>query len=156
MPTGEDARKRVLSQIDDYVRFTYRRKLFREVKVRRKLMRQTVAKAGQSQSHSNDDERFLSTVMEELGVDELFSAQIDDVEAEEDSSSEGEHITDESSDDEGPEDADHFRHRWPQRPPQPDESPTMSVPPELDAVAEMVPIFVELMRPALSIRNPVG
>ena len=48
MPTGEDARKRVLSQIDDYVRFTYRRKLFREVKVRRKLMRQTVAKAGQS------------------------------------------------------------------------------------------------------------
>ncbi|WFD34164.1 hypothetical protein MCUN1_001000 [Malassezia cuniculi] len=163
LPAGDDARKRALAQVDEYVKHTYRRKLMREVKVRRKLMRQTVAKAGQSRAQRTEDEQFLSTVMEQLGVEELFSAQIDDVEAEEDSSSDGEAenpISDESSDDEGPEDVEHFRHRWGQRKQakeaeQSNDPFKVSAPPNLDAIAEMLPVFVELLRPSLEISNPI-
>ena len=160
LPAGDKERERIFAQVDEYVRHTYRRKLLREVKVRRRLMHQAVSEAGQSRAQAaSADEKFLGIFMGELGIEEMISSQIDDVEAEEDSSSDEHEYNEQSdsSDEEGPEDAEHFRHRWTRNNIKTEQTPKdeSSVPPAMDAIAEILPVFVELLRPSLSIRNPV-
>lgn len=112
LPENADERARVMSEVDAVVHRTYRLKLLREMRVRRRLTSQLLSEAGSTKSATAaQDDAFVGEVIEQLGVKELISAQVADVEAEESDDDTDDGIDAESSDDDEPEDADRVQYR---------------------------------------------
>lgn len=84
LPAGGAERKRALDEVDRVVIHAYRLKLLREHKLRRRLADREVEGAAKSLERGEDDDAaFTASVVDNLGVGELFTGEVADVEAEE-------------------------------------------------------------------------
>ncbi|KAK0553655.1 hypothetical protein OC845_001127 [Tilletia horrida] len=91
LPAGGGPRRRAMVEIDALVVYAYQVKLQREAKLRRKIADREVhgaanalSQAASQQRREEDDVAFVGRVVENLGVGEMFTGDIADVEAEED------------------------------------------------------------------------
>ncbi|MCO5596355.1 hypothetical protein L7F22_050416 [Adiantum nelumboides] len=93
LPAGGDERRKALAEIDAVVVHAYRLKMIRELKMKRKLADKQVEGAaskllGGPQSQlgfdPDDDTAFVSAMVENLGVGDAFTDEVEEVEAEED------------------------------------------------------------------------
>ena len=99
LPAGQEARKSAMHEIDQLVVFAYRQKLLREVKLRRRLAEKEVEAAADRLLNKGpkaglglgSDAAFLEAVVDNLGVGDMFTGEMEDVEAE---------VDDEDEDDE--------------------------------------------------------
>lgn len=90
MPAGGEQRKRAIAEIDQVVVHAYRLKLIRELKLKKKLADKEVegaaSKAGDLSGWGfdmEDDSAFVGAVVENLGVGDAFTDEVEEVEAEE-------------------------------------------------------------------------
>ncbi|WFD32726.1 hypothetical protein MSPP1_003776 [Malassezia sp. CBS 17886] len=116
LAAGPADRGAVLRQVDEVIEHAYRRKLMREVKLRRKMARQEVAAAAHDGSarDATAEHAMFEALTEQFGLGDLFHDQVADADSEGTGTSDGEDAASDASDsdddDEGPEDAEHFRH----------------------------------------------
>ncbi|CAD6898166.1 unnamed protein product [Tilletia controversa] len=109
LPAGGSHRRRVMVEIDALVVYAYQAKLQREAKLRRRIADREVngaanalSQAASQQRREEDDAVFVGRVVENLGVGEMFTGDIADIEAEEDDEEddEDEEVDDERKDEE--------------------------------------------------------
>ena len=148
LPAGTAERERLMAEVDAVVHDTYRRKLLREIKVRRRLTKQTVKEAGASPAETRSaDDAFVGAVADQLGFEGLVTGQaadLDVAESESDDTSDDDTLSS-SDDEEGPESADHFRHHAPAARPKREKREPL----RLTEIERLRPLFLELLRPAL-------
>ncbi|KAL9934274.1 hypothetical protein V8E36_006730 [Tilletia maclaganii] len=91
LPAGGSARRRAMVEIDALVVYAYQAKLQREAKLRRRIADREVhgaanalSQAASQQRREEDDAAFVGRVVENLGMGEMLTGDIADVEAEED------------------------------------------------------------------------
>ncbi|KAE8234351.1 hypothetical protein CF326_g611 [Tilletia indica] len=91
LPAGGSHRRRAMVEIDALVVYAYQAKLQREAKLRRRIADREVngaanalSQAASQQRREEDDAAFVGRVVENLGVGDMFTGDIADVEAEED------------------------------------------------------------------------
>ncbi|KDN51443.1 hypothetical protein K437DRAFT_254863 [Tilletiaria anomala UBC 951] len=177
LPAGAEARKKAMDEIDLLVVYAYRQKLLREIKLRRRLAEKEVEAAAdrllnkgpRASAGLGSDAAFVEAVVDNLGIGDMFTGEMEDVEAEvededeEDEDERAESITPRhrhNSDS----DLGHGAHGsgWAPRVHSGDEEPSGSssarkqtslsakpVPPELVLIPEMLPTFIEMVRPLL-------
>ena len=154
-----------MHEVDQLVVYAYRRKLLREIKLRRRLAEKEVESAAdrllnkgpKAGSGIGSDAAFVEAVIDNLGVGDLFTGEMEDAEGE---------VADEDEE-EDEEEAVAAGHR--RRPsgegdderiwrPAPDLQRTQSgnirtmskpEPPELTVISAMLPTFIEMVRPML-------
>ncbi|UZJ56201.1 hypothetical protein CBS101457_005521 [Exobasidium rhododendri] len=100
MPAGGEERRKAMMEIDHVVVHAYRLKLIRELKLKKKLADKDIegaaSKAGDLSGwgiDADDDSAFVSAMVENLGVGDAFTDEVEEVEAEEaaeDANEEGE------------------------------------------------------------------
>ena len=90
LPAGGEERRRALGEIDQVVVHAYRLKLIRELKLKKKLVDKEVegaaSKAGDLSGWGfdvDDDSAFVNAMVENLGVGDAFTDEVEEVEAEE-------------------------------------------------------------------------
>lgn len=148
LPRHAHERAQVFHEVDRVVHDAYERKLKRELKTQRKLARRAVATAGDEPDETMGaaHDPVAEALSEQFGFHSMFG-QVADVEAEESDEESDDSAFSDSDSDEGPEDAEHFRHRGtsPQRTQQAAaaEEPTA---PRLDAIRAMLPAFLKQVR----------
>jgi hypothetical protein len=110
MPAGGEQRRKAVAEIDQLVVYAYRLKLMRELKMKKKLADKEVEgaakKAGELAGWGldmEDDSAFVGAVVENLGVGDAFTDEVEEVEAEE----EAEDADEEGEEEEEEGDADH-------------------------------------------------
>ena len=145
LPAGSAERARVMQEVDQVIHHAYQRKLKRELKVQQRLARQAVIKAGDEPEEpaGASGDPLAEALSEQFGFSSMFG-QVADVEAEESGSDSEDEVLSDSDSDEGPEDADHFRHR--RSAPPPTEKAAPGGAPSTDAIRALLPVFMEMVR----------
>ncbi len=166
LPAGKEARTKVMHEIDQLVVYAYRRKLLREIKLRRRLAEKEVEAAADKLLNKGmkagaglgSDAAFVEAVVDNLGVGDMFTGEMEDAEAELDDEDE----TDEEEEEEEEEDAEGTR--GPKKRTASIDSEDSAaqreraearrakslkaqkpVPPELKVVPDMLPTFIEMV-----------
>lgn len=110
LPAGGNQRKEVMEEIDQLVVHAYRLKFQREIKMRKKIVRREIEGAGHKAEgrqvggknvdswNEEDDAMFVRAAVENLGVGDVFSGEVE--EADESSDEEEEEEETESSEEE--------------------------------------------------------
>ncbi|PWN28815.1 hypothetical protein BDZ90DRAFT_208233, partial [Jaminaea rosea] len=172
LPAGGADRAAALAEIDALVVHAYRLKLLREMKLRRRIADREVRGAAQSADGSttglmggqgveeDDENAFFATMVDNLGFGKGFESEVADAEAEGDEDDE-EDTDDEDEDDTEDEAGKHAsrkagiisddekRQRRLQERRRRRRAAAKPRPPTLRVIPEMVPLFVEMLRPML-------
>jgi hypothetical protein len=108
MPAGGEQRRKAIAEIDQIVVHAYRLKLIRELKMKKKLADKEVEgaanKAGELSGWGldmEDDSAFVGAVVENLGVGDAFTDEVEEVEAEEEAENDEEEEDEEGEEVEG-------------------------------------------------------
>jgi len=142
LPSGVVERQRVMDEVDAVISHAYKLKLLREIKMRRRMARAEIVKAGKTLDVQ--EEAFMGALSEQFGFGDALNDQLAELE----SSDESDEATfsDSDDDDDGPESADRLLPQNMANTHTPSTSLRSHDPPRTDAIESIRPIFMELLQ----------